>query len=193
MPLQIRATPSPGGARFSSKEPSVFPLYLIFFSSPSFTFVWFSFLLPVFLLNLPRVVQSHRRRRAASRRRRIGRGGGVARENPLRNVFGPCAARYYLQSRAYIKYTCGGEDTRVRKRKKGERGRERRWGAWGKESQKGSLRKRTWLRTKARIDFQIRFNCASRTRTRPHFFLAMNMYTVAESAVSWRTDTPDRK
>lgn len=27
------------------------------------------------------------------------------RENPLRNVFGPCAARYYLQSRAYIKYT----------------------------------------------------------------------------------------
>lgn len=26
------------------------------------------------------------------------------RENPLRNVFGPCAARYYLQSRAYIKY-----------------------------------------------------------------------------------------
>lgn len=64
---------SPDGARVSSKEPSVFPLYHIFFLISLFHVCLV--LVPFFLFNLPGAVQSHRRRRAASRTRRR-KGGG---------------------------------------------------------------------------------------------------------------------
>lgn len=122
MPLQIRATPPPFRPTVRASVQKNRPSFLsisFFFSSPSFTFVWS--LVPFFLLNLPGAVQSHRRRRAASRTRRR-KGGGErereTRENPLRNVFGPCAARYYLQSRAYIKYTCREEKGHDEKRER---------------------------------------------------------------------------
>lgn len=95
---------SPDGARVSSKEPSVFPLYLIFFSSPSFTFVWS--LVPFFPPQPPRgrAIPSSAPSRVSYKEKERRRRERETRENPLRNVFGPCAARYYLQSRAYIKY-----------------------------------------------------------------------------------------
>lgn len=106
------------GARISSKEPFVFPSRLpipspsiSFFSSASSAFVWSSStrvpVPPTLPLPTPEVVQSHRRRRVASSGKRNDgekgerqEGNAVTRENPLRNVFGACTTRCYLQCRA---------------------------------------------------------------------------------------------
>lgn len=62
---------------------------------------------PTLPLPTPEVVQSHRRRRVASSGKRNDgekeerqEGNAVTRENPLRNVFGACTTRCYLQCRA---------------------------------------------------------------------------------------------
>lgn len=128
MPLQIRAA-RPVRASVQKNRPS-FPPVFPHPALPSTSYLFFLiFLFCVCLVLLhavpashtssfhppppPRVVQSHRRRRVASSRKREdgakekGREeNAVTRENPLRNVFGPCTTQCYLQSRACVKYTC---------------------------------------------------------------------------------------
>lgn len=110
------------GARISSKEPFVFPSRLPiprFLPIPFYLFFLICLLCvclvllhastraPTLPLPTPEVVQSHRRRRVASSGRRNDgekeerqEGNAVTRENPLRNVFGACTTRCYLQCRA---------------------------------------------------------------------------------------------
>lgn len=109
---------SPDGARVSSKEPSVFPLYLIFFLISLFHVC----LVPRSLLPPQpprgRAIPSSAPSRVSYKEKERRRRERETRENPLRNVFGPCAARYYLQSRAYIKYTCREEKGHDERREK---------------------------------------------------------------------------
>jgi len=131
MPLQIRTARL--RASVQKNRPSFPPAYpsrasyhpplSLFFSSTSSAFVWSSstrYPRATLPFPIPETVQSHRRV-VSSRKRKNGEkgereGNAVTRENPLRNVFGPCTARYYLQSRACVRYTCKREERERRKR-----------------------------------------------------------------------------
>lgn len=124
------------GARISSKESSVFPSrppIPRFLSHPHSSPSLFSHLPllrlfgppprgirdPHFLFPPPRPYNPTVGSRLLAGRGKMGKeeegrenGNAVTRENPLRNVFGPCTAQYHLQSRACVKCTC-------KKRKRG--------------------------------------------------------------------------
>lgn len=116
MPLQIRATR--WCARQFKRTVRLFPppsaSSFFSLSSPSLAFVWSSGFPVLYPPPSPRpcnpIVDAESRflgkKRETRERRRRGGGNAVTRENPLRNVFGPCTARYHLQSRACIKYIC---------------------------------------------------------------------------------------
>lgn len=158
MPLQIRATPPPPLARRCARQFK----RTVRLSSLSHFFSH----LPLSRLFGPRsllppqpprgrAIPSSAPSRVSYKEKERRRRERETRENPLRNVFGPCAARYYLQSRTYIKYTRREEKGHDEKRGKREFFR------------KASLRKRTRrrLRTKSggRLIFKFsRFNYASR-------------------------------
>lgn len=182
------------GARISSKESSVFPPlpsttthpalpstpYLFFLIFSSSAFVWSSSTryprptLPLFTLS----PLWDRRRVASSRKRKDGGGGGkgeegnaVTRENPLRNVFGPCTVQYHLQSRACVKYTC-------KKRKKRRRGRiidvqprEFRKCSLYRNATKAENAERERERKRLIFKFDL-------IRSLAYFFPLLNMYTV---------------
>jgi len=127
MPLQIRAMPARWCARRFKRTVRLFP-------PPSASSSFFSHLPPSHLFGPPvfpcsillqllgRAMPSSTLSRVFSEGRGTGEaeGNAVTRENPLRNVFGPCTARYYLQSRACIKYMCEKrkEDARNFKRER---------------------------------------------------------------------------
>lgn len=175
----------PAGAHVGSKEPvRLFPppSASSFFPHlpPSHLFGPPVFPCSVLLQLLGRAIPSTTLSRVFSEGRGGGEAGGnaVTRENPLRNVFGPCTARYYLQSRACIKYMCEErkEDARNFKRE--------RFGTRRKlvTSRKCDARRRQRWRAREN-DSQIRFNYEPPTRTF-FFFSAMNIYISMISIVS---------
>lgn len=120
MPLQIRATPPPLARRCARQFKRTVRL-----SSLSHFFLISLFhvcLVPRSLLppqpRRGRAIPSSAPSRVSYKEKERRRRERETRENPLRNVFGPCAARYYLQSRAYIKYTCREEKGHDEKRER---------------------------------------------------------------------------